>query len=89
MWTRGFWKGAGERALRAGAWTLSTLLAGPAVGGAIGVDVLRVGWRDALSFAAGAALLSVLASVGGNATSVGPAGSASLVADRPTDAANR
>lgn len=89
MWTRAFWKGSSERALRAAAWTLTTTLGGPAIGGALGVDVLHVGWRDALSFAVGAALLSLLASVAGNTLGTGPAGSASLVADRPTDAANR
>jgi hypothetical protein len=86
MWTMAFWKGAGERAVKAFAWTLSVLLAGPAAGGAVGVDLLHVGWRDAASFAAGAALLSVLASITGNGLGVGPAGSPSLVDDRPTPA---
>ena len=90
MWQKAFWKGAGERAVKAFAWTLSSVLIGPPVADAIPkVDVIHVGWEAALSFAVGAALLSVLGSVAGNGLGVGPSGSPSLVADRPTDPVNR
>lgn len=89
MWTKAFLKGTAERALKAFAWTLSVVLVGPNAADVVGVDLLHVGWVDAVSFAGGAALLSVLASVAGNGLGVGPAGSPSLVADRPTDPANQ
>lgn len=77
-----FWTGSVERAVKAFAWTLSSLLAAPTVGEFGGVDLLNVGWQDALSFAAGAGLLSILGSVG-SGNFVGPQGSPSLVNDRP------
>lgn len=79
--TTQFWAGATERAARTSAWVLASTLGLPKIGASVGVDVLHVGWRDALSFAAGAALLSVLGSVA--AGKVGPQGSPSLVDDRP------
>lgn len=88
MFTWAFWKGALERAVRTLAWVLSVTLIGPNAGQAIGVDLIHVGWRDALSFAAGAALLSVLASIAGSTRGGSAAGSASLVADRPDDIEN-
>ena len=79
MWTVDFWKAAGERALKTFAQVWAAVLAGPAVGDVIGVDLLHVGWRDSVSFAAGAALLSLLASIA--SAQIGPKGSPSVVED--------
>lgn len=78
--TRAFWFAAGERAARAFAWAMSAALLVPNVDTALGFDVLHVGWMDALSLAAGAAVLSLLGSVA--AGPVGPSGSPSLVPER-------
>lgn len=78
-----FWTGAAERASRAFAAALIAALGVPVAGPAIGVDVLHVGWLDALSFAAGAALLSLLFSLVAGRAPTGPVGSPSLVDDRP------
>lgn len=85
MWTWAFWRGAIERAIRVAAWTLIAQLAGPNVSDAVGVDLLNIGWRDALSISAGAALLSVLFSLTVAAVGPGPQGSPSMVFDRPKD----
>lgn len=82
--TSEFWTGAAERAARTSAWVLASTLGLPQIGAQVGVDVLSIGWRDALSFAAGAALLSVLGSIA--AGKVSPDGSPSLVDDRPSPA---
>lgn len=89
MWRLAFWKGAGERALRVFAWVLSVTLVGPQAADVVHFNVLHVGWSDAVGFALGATLLSLLASIAGNGVGAGPPGSASLVADRPTDPQNR
>jgi len=86
MWTKAFWKGALERTIRTFAWTLIAQLAGPNVTGAVGVDLLHIGWRDALSMSVGAALLSLLFSLAVAAVGPGPEGSPSIVFDRPKDA---
>jgi hypothetical protein len=85
MWTKAFWKGSVERAIRVLAWTLIAQLAGPNVSSAVGVDLLNIGWRDALSISFGAALLSILFSLAVSAVGPGPEGSASMVFDRPKD----
>ncbi|HEU4541372.1 MAG TPA: holin [Jiangellaceae bacterium] len=82
--TSEFWLGAGERAARTAAWVLASTLGLPQIGASVGVDVLNVGWKSALSFAVGAALLSVLGSIA--AGKVSPDGSPSLVDDRPSPA---
>ncbi|MFG1776599.1 holin [Micromonospora sp. NPDC049048] len=82
--TRQFWAGAVERAGRAATWTFVAALGVPGVGDAIGVNVRPLGWRDALTLAAGAAVTSVAASVVAGKTA-GPAGSPSLVNDRPAE----
>jgi hypothetical protein len=83
--TAEFWRGTGERAIRAFSWAFLAALGVPAVTDAAspgGFDVMNVGWPSALSMATGAALLSLLFSVvAGNLT--GPQGSPSLVDDRP------
>jgi hypothetical protein len=83
---RAFWAGATERAVRTSAWVLGTALGMPQAGQMVGLDVLHVGWQDSLSLAAGGALLSLLGSVAAGKAG-GPDGSASLVQDRPGDAA--
>lgn len=85
MWNLAFWKGALERAIRTFAWTLIAQLAGPNVTSAVGVDLLNIGWRDALSISIGSALLSLLFSLVVGAVGPGPEGSASMVFDRPKD----
>lgn len=71
MWTAKFWRAAAERAAKTFAQTLVVLL------GAGSVDVASVGWAQALSLSAGAALLSVLTSVA--STRVADSTSPSLV----------
>lgn len=85
MWTLAFWKGALERSVRTFSWTLIAQLVGPNVTSAVGVDLLHIGWRDSLSMSIGAALVSVLFSLTVAAVGPGPAGSASMVFDRPKD----
>jgi hypothetical protein len=87
-WTKAFWKGLLERA----GWTfLTTFLSAialPEVWQALLSHTFRladVGWQGALLLALGAALLSILKSLGINAANVGPTGSASAVYDRPRD----
>lgn len=79
---RRFWAGTTERAARMFVGTLLSTLGLPAAGDSIGVDVRAIGWRDALSLAAGAAVASVMFSIVAGKAS-GPAGSPSLVNDRP------
>lgn len=71
MWTAQFWKDAGERALKTFAQALIAVL------GAGAVDLMSVGWKQDLSVAGGAALLSLLTSIG--SAKVGEPGSPSLV----------
>jgi hypothetical protein len=85
MWSVAFWKGAIERAIRTFAWTLIAQLVGPNVTSAVGVDLLHIGWRDALSMSVGSALISILFSLAVAAVGPGPEGSASMVFDRPKD----
>lgn len=58
MFTKAFWKAAAERAVKTAAQTAVVLL------GANAVDVLSVDWQNVASLSAGAALLSVLTSIG-------------------------
>jgi len=76
MWSKAFWRGAGERAVKTFGQALLTFFA---LGQA---DVLSVDWRVALAGAGTAALLSVLTSVA--SSPLGPeqtVGSATLVDD--------
>lgn len=75
MLTRTFWAGAAERAVKTGAQTAVALLA------ADGVNLLTLDWRAAGVTVGGAALLSVLTSIG--SLTVGPSGSPSLVDEQP------
>ncbi len=77
--TGAFWAGTVERAVKATAYTLTSVLL---VAGDPGLDLLHIGWQKALGVAGGAALLSVLGSIV-SGTLAGPAGSPSLVDDRP------
>jgi len=77
MWTRKFWLDAGERAVKTFA---QTLLAAAAAGG---INLLSVGWKQALTTAGFAAGLSVLSSVATAQAAVGRPDSASLVVNVP------
>ena len=57
IWTRSFWTAALERAIKATAWTLSSLLL------ADGTDILGTDWPARLSVAGMAGILSLLGSV--------------------------
>ncbi len=74
--SRKFWRAAAERAAKTAAQTLLVIL------GAGTVDVMSVGWKQALSLSAGAALLSVVTSVA--STRVGDSDSPSLVSGDKT-----
>lgn len=63
MFKLSFWQAAGERAGKAFAQTLVLTL------GAGRVDVMHVAWQTDLGLAAGAAVLSVLTSVGSTTVS--------------------
>lgn len=58
LWTRKFWEGAGERAIKSFAQALVVFV------GAAGVGVLDVDWKTALSVSVAFALASVLTSIG-------------------------
>jgi hypothetical protein len=58
MWTKQFWQDAIERSVKTFAQTLAAVL------GAGAVDVLAVDWQSALAVSGGAALVSVLTSLG-------------------------
>lgn len=80
--TSEFWAGACERAARGACWALLAALGVPQVADGIGLDVLHVGWTSALSYAVGAGVLSLVASVAAGRLA-SPYGSPSLVDDRP------
>jgi hypothetical protein len=73
VWTRKFWLDASERAVKTFA---QTLVAAMAVGG---INLLSVGWKQALTTAGFATALSVLSSVATAQASTGQPDSASLV----------
>lgn len=66
MFTKEFWKAAAERAIKTFAQTLVVLL------GADAVDVLTLDWIHLGSLSLGAALVSVLTSIGSAAVSKQP-----------------
>ncbi|MYV99020.1 holin [Streptomyces sp. SID3343] len=66
MWTRVFWRAAGERAIRTAAQAELALL------GVGSVGLLDVDWVAAASLGGGAALASVLTSI--TLSGVGPSG---------------
>lgn len=78
MWTRKFWLDAAERAVKTFAQTLA---ATAAVGG---LNLLSVGWKQALGTSGFAAGLSLLSSVASARASTGQPDSASLVVNVPT-----
>lgn len=59
MWTRAFWLGIVDRAVKTFAGVLLTLLGG----GQTGLNLLAVNWRAALLTAAGVTVVSVLLSL--------------------------
>jgi hypothetical protein len=86
MFTKAFLKGAAERALKTfGQTFLAVAIVPHVVDNA--VDIRTIGWEDGLYVALGAVLLSLVTSV--ISVSAGPSGSASAVADRPSDPENR
>lgn len=60
IWTRAFWKGLGERAIKTAA---QALLAAIGVLGADAAGIVDVGWTGVLSMAALTTLLSILTSI--------------------------
>lgn len=66
MWSRLFWQSAAERAIRAFASAVVSLLV---VGGAF--NAFSFDWLNALGVGLGAAVVSLLLSVGGNAATDG------------------
>ena len=65
IWTVAFWKATAERAVRGFAWSLLSTL------GAGATNVVEMPWQTATGIAAGAAVLSVLASVASSAITGG------------------
>lgn len=80
---KAFWLGTLERALKTAAQVLGVNLLGTGAA-EVGFDVIHADWATAGSFAAGAAILSVVFSIG-SGRFTGPDGSPSLVQDRPRD----
>ena len=77
MWTAAFWKALAERVVTAFCVSLiSVLFVGAEV-----LDLRNVRWGEALSIAAGAALLSLLKGIVAGTGVIGPRGSPSLVRD--------
>lgn len=58
LWTKAFWQGAGERAIKTFAATLAGLLTGN------GIGLLDVDWAQALSVSGLATLVSFLIAIG-------------------------
>lgn len=81
MFSKAFLKGAAERALKTFAQALVAYLTAGATG------IVDVDWGRAASIAGLATVLSVLTSIISSGLS-SPAGSPSLVMDRPTDVVN-
>ena len=81
MFTLLFWKAALERAVKTFAQTLVALL------GANAVDVLHLDWMPLLSISVGAALVSVLTSIGSDWVSkdAGPSLTNAEVLPEPVD----
>jgi len=77
MWSLSFWKALAERVITAFCVSLiSVLFVGAEV-----LDLRNVRWGEALSIAAGAALLSLLKGIVAGTGVIGPRGSPSLVRD--------
>lgn len=80
MFTKAFWKGVTERAIKAFSYSLVAAMT------ADGFNVLDLeGVKGALVVAGTAALLSVLGSIASDILPIGPEGSPSLVHDRAED----
>lgn len=62
IWSAGFWKAAAERAVRAGAFAATGVLA------STGAGLIETDWVGVASVAGGAAVLSLLTSIGVNGT---------------------
>jgi hypothetical protein len=77
MWSIDFWKALAERVITAFCVSLiSVLFVGAEV-----LDITKIQWGQALSIAAGAALLSLLKGIVAGTGVIGPKGSPSLVRD--------
>lgn len=68
IWTKAFWKGAGERAIKSAAQSLTV------VWGANGVGVLDTDWKGTLSLTGGYVLASIMTSIGNADFTAGYAG---------------
>ncbi len=75
MWSASFWRQSAERMAKTFAQTLITVL------GTGATDLLNVGWKQALSVAALATILSLLTSI--VSSGVGPDDGPSLVSTEP------
>lgn len=57
IWTKEFWKGLGERAIKTAAQNVAAILV-------VGVPVFSIDWKAGLGLAATATLGSILTSIG-------------------------
>lgn len=66
IWTKAFWKGAGDRAVKTFFQTFVAVVVAGVGADAVGASagILEVSWLDALSVAALATLLSIATAVG-------------------------
>lgn len=66
IWTKAFWKGAGDRAIKTFFQTFVAVVVAGVGADAVGASagILEVSWLDALSVAALATLLSIATAVG-------------------------
>lgn len=73
MWTKSFWKGAGERAIKTFFQTLVAVVTLGAGADAIGVSagIADVSWTDAVSVALLATVLSLATSIGNSEFTAG------------------
>ena len=65
MWTKSFWKGAGERLVKTGAQTLAASVT-------VGTVVTAIDWRTALGLTVTAMIASLLTSIGNASFVAGP-----------------
>lgn len=66
IWNLGFWKAAGERAVKTAAQAALLAIMGSGALSAAEVDAFTVNWGAAVGFALGGAVLSVLTSIVSN-----------------------
>lgn len=57
IWTKEFWEGLGERAIKTAAQSIASILV-------VGVPIFAIDWKAGLGLAATATLASILTSIG-------------------------